>query len=216
MKYNKLKKRPENLEILMDMHLSLKKKKRGLKRLIKPILLWKDRNISLDIEKLENKKNQYVKLNFSSFYNFFKNQNPPLWYQKLLLKALFDIYKSWFVELSKLNKPFYLKIWLMKNDFMASQIVVGIDEEIDIYPSILKENPIDRDSSLNIILNKFPFLDTMFIVPLLHLYSLNTIKDNLSQKEIKSLEKISVDNKIEEDGSITYTYPLDTVLLCSL
>lgn len=216
MKYIKIRKKPKKHDIRMTFYLSFKKKKRGLKRLIKPINLWKENNINLNVQDLENKKNQYVKLNFSSFYNFFKSHNPPLWYQKLLLKALFDIYKSWFVELSKLSKPFYLKIWLMKDDCMASQIVVGIDEDIDIYPSIFKESPINPKSSLNIVLNKFPFLDTMFIVPLLHLSSLNTLKDNLSQKEIKNLNKTSTNIINEEDGSITFIYPLDTVLLCSL
>lgn len=214
--YTKIKKRPAISEISVSIYFSQRKKKRGLKRLIKPIELWRETNLNLDINELSNKKNQYIKLSFSSFFNFFKNHKPPLWYQRLLLKALFDIYKSWFVELSNLHKPFYLKIWLMKDDFLLSQIVLGIDEDIDIYPSIFNESPIHQHTSLGKLLNEFPFLDTMFIVPLMHLSSVNTIKDNLSQKQIKKYESISTDIIKESDDSITFTYPLDTVLLCSL
>lgn len=216
MKYIKTRKRPADSDIKISVYVSLKKKNRGLKRLLKPVEVWKNNNLNLNMKELEDKKNQYVKLNFSSFFHFFKSQTPPLWYQRILLKALFDIYKSWFTELSKLNKLFYLKIWLMKNDFMLSQIVVGIDEDIDIYPSVFKESPINQNASLNRMIKNFSFLDTMFIVPLLHLSTSNTIKDNLDQKEIKKIKKNSINIINEEDGSITYVYSLDTVLLCSL
>jgi len=216
MKYTKKRKKTRNSEISMSVYLSYKKKRRGLNRLIKYINLWKEKNVILDLDKLEANKKQFIKFNFSSFYDLIKSQNPPLWYQRLLLNALYDIYKSWFVELSKSTKPFYLKIWLMKNDFMSSQIVVGIDEDIDIYPSIFKESPINPKSSINKLLESFPFLDSMFIIPLFHLTSLNTEKDNLSQKEIKKLNKINVKVISELNGSTSFIYPLDTVFLCSL
>ena len=216
MKYTKKRKKTKNFEISMSVYLSYKKKRRGLNRLVKYINLWKEKYINLDLEKLEVNKKKFVKFNFSSFYDLIKSQNPPLWYQRLLLNALYDIYKSWFTELSKFNKPFYLKIWLMKNDFMSSQIVLGIDENIDIYPSIFKESPINPKLSINKLLESFPFLDNMFIMPLFHLTSLNTGKDNLSKKEIKKLENINIRKVQEKDNSISYIYPLDTVFLCSL
>lgn len=165
---------------------------------------------------MEANKKQFVKFNFSSFFDLIKSQNPPLWYQRLLLKALYDIYKSWFIELSKSTKPFYLKIWLMKDDIMSSQIVVGIDEDIDIYPSIFNQSPINPKSSINKLLESFPFLDSMFIIPLFHMNSLNTEKDDLSKKEIRKLENINIKKVKEKDNSISYVYPLDTVFLCSL
>lgn len=216
MKYVKIKKRPADSHISISVYLSPKKKNRGLKRLIKPIELWRKNNLILDIDELENTKRRYIKLSFSYFYNLFKSKNPPIWYQKLLMKALYDIYSSWFVELSKLSKPFYLKMWLMKDDLMLSQIVVAIDDGIDIYSSIFEENPINSESSLNSMLNKFPFLENLFIIPLLHLSSLNSLDDNLSPKEIKKLNKISTKKIEKDDGSTTFIYPSDTVLFCSL
>ena len=216
MKYTKIRKKIRSSEISISVYLSYKKKRRGLSRLIKHINLWKEKHINLNLDNLDANKKQFVKFNFSSFYDLIKSQNPPLWYQSLLLKALYDIYKSWFVELSKLSKPFYLKIWLMKNDFMSSQIVVGIDEDIGIYPSIFDESPINPKSSINKLLESFPFLENMFIIPLFHLTSLNTEKDTLSKKEIKKLNKINVRTNNEPDGSISFVYPLDTVFLCSL
>lgn len=216
MKYTKIRKKIKNSEISISIYLSYKKKRRGLNRLVKYINWWKKRHVNLELDKLETNKKQFVKFNFSSFFDLIKSQNPPLWYQRLLLKALYDIYKSWFIELSKSTKPFYLKIWLMKDDFMSSQIVVGIDEDIDVYPSIFNQSPINPKSSINKLLEDFPFLDSMFIIPLFHMNSLNTEKDNLSKKEIKRLENINIRKVKEKDDSTSYVYPLDTVFLCSL
>ena len=86
MKYTKIRKKIRSSEISISVYLSYKKKRRGLSRLIKHINLWKEKHINLNLDNLDANKKQFVKFNFSSFYDLIKSQNPPLWYQKLLLR----------------------------------------------------------------------------------------------------------------------------------
>lgn len=55
----------------------------------------------------------------------------------------------------------------------------------------------------------------MFIIPLLHLTKVNTIKDNISQEQLKRISRISIEKIEEKDKSITIVYPIDTILLCT-
>lgn len=215
MKYTKFRKKENNFNLNLNFYMS-NKKIRGKKKLIKNLDRWVKKNIKLDFEYLEKEKRDYLKLNFSPFYNLLQNRIPPLWYQRLLIKGLYSIYQSWYKKLSENNKIFYLKMWIMEKNIMNSQLVVAIDEKVDFYKNVFEETPIRKKSSLNILLNKFHFLDTMFIMPLLHINSANNLLDQLTTRDLKKIEKNLIKIINEKDASLTYIYTLDTVLLCSL
>lgn len=215
MNYKKIRNKKKNKEIFIDVYLSKSKKVRGLKRALKKIHIWKVKNILFNIENFEKEKKHHLKLSFSPFFNIFKNRVAPLWYQRVLMKALYEIYLAWAMELSKSNRKFYAKIWILKNDFMSSRLVIALDEKTENLPSFYRESPINGENSLNSFFDKFPFLDTMFIIPLLHLTKVNTIKDNISQEQLKRISRISIEKIEEKDKSITIVYPIDTILLCT-
>lgn len=215
MNYKKIRNRKVNEEIYINIYLSESKKIRGLKRAVKKIKTWKENNVEFNVENFKSSKKQHLKLSFSPFFNIFKNKEAPLWYQRILIKALYDIYLSWSMELSKSDRKFYVKIWILENDLMSSRLVVALDEEIENFPSFYKENPINANNSLNAFFDKFQFLDTMFIIPLLQLTKVNTVKDKMSEREIKKISKISLEISVENDQSLSFTYPSDTILLCS-
>ncbi len=215
MNYKKIRNKKKNKEIFINVYLSKSKKVRGLKRAVKKIEIWKEKNIYFNIEKFEKEKRHHLKLSFSPFFNIFKNRLAPLWYQRVLMKALYEVYLSWTMELSKSNRKFYAKIWILKNDFMSSRLVIALDEEVENFPSFYRENPISEKNSLNSFFDKFPFLDTMFIIPLLQLTKVNTVKDKISKKQLRKILKNSVEDFEEEDKSRTLVYPIDTILLCT-
>jgi len=112
---------------------SSKKKIRGWKRRMKQIEQWKQRHIDLDIEQLCQNKRDYVKLwGIDPFYRFTR-RNPPIWYSRLILEAMIEVYQSWFGQMKRLNEPFYLKIWLYNPNFINSQIVVAFRECLHYY-----------------------------------------------------------------------------------
>jgi len=126
---------------------SNKKKIRGWKRRIKQIEQWKLHNIDLNVEQLKHDKRDYVKLWIDPFYRL-SRRNPPLWFSRLILVEMVEIYQSWYQKLKQLDEPFYLKIWLYNLHFINSQIVVAFRECLHYY-----NNTFDRNNE-----NKsFPF-----------------------------------------------------------
>lgn len=109
-----------------------KKKIRGWKRKVKRIEEWKQRFRELDMEELSRTHRDYVKLWIDPFYGLTR-RNPPLWYSRLLLQAMVDMYQSWFEQMKALKEPFYLKIWLYDPHFIQSQIVVAYRECLNFY-----------------------------------------------------------------------------------
>ncbi|WP_042163504.1 hypothetical protein [Paenibacillus gorillae] len=108
------------------------KKIRGWKRRIKQIEQWKLDYIHLDIEQLKSNQRDYVKLWIDPFYRLTR-RNPPMWYSRLLLEAMIEVYRSWYQQMKGLNEPFYLKIWLYNPHFIHSQIVVAFRECLNFY-----------------------------------------------------------------------------------
>lgn len=111
---------------------SNKKKIRGWKRRIKQIEQWKQRHIDLNIEQLCRNNRDYVKLWIDPFYRLTR-RNPPMWYSRLIFRAMIEVYSSWYQGLKQLNEPFYLKVWLHHPHFINSQIVVAFRECLDFY-----------------------------------------------------------------------------------
>ncbi|MCY7828337.1 hypothetical protein P8860_16640 [Bacillus spizizenii] len=48
-------------------------------------------------------------------------RNSPMWYSRLILEAMIEVYQSWSQQMKRLNESFYLKIWLYNPNFINSQ-----------------------------------------------------------------------------------------------
>lgn len=86
----------------------------------------------MDIEQLCRNNRDYVKLWIDPFYRLTR-LNPPMWYSRLILEAMIEVYHSWSQQMKRLNEPFYLKIWLYNPHFINSQIVVAFRECLNDY-----------------------------------------------------------------------------------
>ena len=73
-----------------------------------------------------------MKLWIDPFYRLTR-RNPPLWFSRLLLAAMIEVYHSWNHQLKQLNEPFYLKMWIYNPHFINSQIVVAFRECLHYY-----------------------------------------------------------------------------------
>lgn len=109
-----------------------KKKIRGWKRKVKQIEQWKQRCMVLDIDTLNRNNRDYVKLWIDPFYRLTR-RNPPLWYSRLLLAAMIEVYESWHLKMKAFDEPFYLKIWFYHPNFIDSQVVVAFRDCLNYY-----------------------------------------------------------------------------------
>ncbi|SFE70289.1 hypothetical protein SAMN04487969_105201 [Paenibacillus algorifonticola] len=123
----------------MEKGLSNKHKIRGWKRRVREIEKWKQRYMQLDMEYLAHHQRDYVKLWIDPFYRLVR-RNPPVWFSRLLLAALLDIYEAWHQQLKQRNEAFYLKIWLFEPDFISSQVVAAIGEQLHAYDHAFEQN----------------------------------------------------------------------------
>ncbi len=116
-----------------------KKKIRNWPTLIKRLATLKEEHLfhSLDHMKssLEDSHSFYMKLYVDPFYRLEK-RNPPLWFRKLFIQALCDVYDNWQQYAQQLGIPYYLKIWIFEPNFTQSQIAFGIDERITWYENL--------------------------------------------------------------------------------
>ena len=108
-----------------------------------------------DIESLKSEKYLYFQLedNFGEF----QNSTIQGRIRKSVFKVLLKIYDNWKIELEKLEKPYYLAIWIDESELMLSQIVCGIGERIEFYENKYFNEPY-KDLELN--LNQFGKLKT--------------------------------------------------------
>jgi hypothetical protein len=112
---------------------SKKKKLRGWKRHKRKIEKWKQNAINLDIDYVREHHREYIKLWVFPFYNGLGHRTPPVWYNRLLLDAMIDVYLTWYEKMKKENEDFYLKIWLYDPHFINSQIVVAYKDCLNFY-----------------------------------------------------------------------------------
>ncbi len=77
-------------------------------------------------------EDHFFTFQFEDNYGFGDYPNKGL-IRKRIVKLLFEIHDRWKVELEKLNKPYYLAIWLCEPQIIRSDIVCGIDERIEMY-----------------------------------------------------------------------------------
>lgn len=125
---------------------SNKKKIRGWKRRVKAIEKWKEKNLKIDLERLNIDNRDYVKIWIDPFYRLIK-RNPPNWFIRKIISEMKEILFSWNNDLKSVNKQYYLYLWLYEENFMNTQIVCAINEKIDFY-----RNTFEKSSELR----KFP------------------------------------------------------------
>jgi hypothetical protein len=117
---------------------------RGWKRQIKKLEQWKQKHLNLTLNRYGY---EYVKIWLDPWYRLQK-RNPPVWFRRLIVAALIEIYNSRHEQLVSLNEPFYLKIWLFEPHFIQSQVVGATGERIEYYEKLLVPDTESR---------KFPF-----------------------------------------------------------
>ena len=74
----------------------------------------------------------FINFQFEDNYGFGNHPNRGL-IRKRIVQLLFEIHDKWKIELEKLNKPYYLAIWLCEPHIMRSEVVCAIDERIELY-----------------------------------------------------------------------------------
>ena len=116
-----------------------KKKVRGWKRQIRKLNKWKEIYININIKSIEKYKYDYVKIWIDPWDRLIK-RNPPMWFQKLIIKGLVEIYENWKKQLEKTYKNYYLKLWVFEPNFYNSQVVVGIENKIGYYNNLFDVN----------------------------------------------------------------------------
>jgi hypothetical protein len=121
-----------------------KKKVRGWKRQIRKLEQWKQNHLHLSLNRYGY---DYVKIWLDPFYRL-QQRNPPVWFRRLIVAALIEIYDSWHKQLISLGEPFYLKIWFFEPHFIQSQVVAATGERIEYYENLFMPDTKSR---------KFPF-----------------------------------------------------------
>ncbi len=104
-----------------------KKKIRGWKRKTKQISQWFESNKGFSFSHFEKYREEYVKISVDP-WNRLGKRTPPNWYFKLILQKLIEIHDLWNIEVSSLEVPFDLQIWLHDKVTMRSEIVCSAIE----------------------------------------------------------------------------------------
>ena len=127
------------------------KKIRGLKRKVANIQNCINGYLELHTDHLTEHKYKYAKVYVDPWDNLTLTDSqipePKGKAKKEILKGLEKIYDSWKTELEKLNKPYYLKIWLYEPRISKSQVVCAIDEKIEYYENIFEKADFKQNSS---------------------------------------------------------------------
>jgi len=149
--------------------------------------------------------------------------------RKKIIETLLKTYFVWKKELDKLNKGYYLAIWLYNPRMLKSEIVCAIDEKVTYYEneSFLSSNKnsefdLNQFGELSNELQKFTW-DKKIDLDSVHEWEINFPKEqyesekeyNKNQKFYKRLirEKFHV---IEKDNEKIYFYPKGDVWIGKL
>lgn len=203
------------------MYRSTKKKIRGWKRHKRKIEVWKERHLRLDMEYVRDRHRDYAKLWIHPFYGI-PNVNPPDWYNRLLVKAMIDVYDEWHRRMEAENEDFYLKIWLFEHDFIGSQIVTAYKEAIDFYSDAFdKEDggqsfPMKRFEPLQHELNRFDWQLHIHA----HYYWLSEMEEDaaaglITREDILHIKDVSY-QKVTYEHDVLYKVKAGNVWIGSL
>ncbi|WP_419465960.1 hypothetical protein [Bacillus spongiae] len=196
---------------------SEKKKIRGWKRHKRKIERWKHDAINLNMDNVRDYQRTYVKLWIHPFYALIR-RNPPVWYNRLLLDAMLDVYLVWYQKMKQENENFYLKIWLYDPHFINSQIVVAYKDCLNFYDKTFdkreeyKPFPYEKFPSLKDKLEQFEWESCIETVSYDETDLNEWVIDGLSsKKEVQAIKNraYNVSSYKSEEG-ITRYYHIDT------
>jgi hypothetical protein len=203
-------------ECLKEFYHSKKKKIRGWKRHKRKIELWKQNAINLNIDLIRKHHRDYVKLWRYPVYSIHRT-NPPVWYSRLLLEAMIEVYFEWYEKMINEDNDFYLKIWLYEPNFIKSQIVVAYKDCLNFY---------DNTFEKRLLCKKFPVHKYAFLAEKLarfdwelcieaDVYWSNDLEENVKlglsrEYEVNEIIRQSYRmDKIEYNNETTYAYCVD-------
>lgn len=129
-------KRPFNREAEREVRCSIpnRKKVRGWPRRLQELDRLRARNMVVDVERLSSKGTayDYAKLYLDPFYRLEK-RNPRWWFRRLCVAALVDIAEAWRGQLTVLDRPVMLELWIGHPNFLESQVVAATGSRIERY-----------------------------------------------------------------------------------
>ena len=99
-----------------------RKKIRGWRHQIKKIENWYLTNLTPNTDRLSSWNDEYAKIWIDPWYRLVK-RNPPLWYFRLILDKLTNLYDLWNTEFSNGDYPYDLQLWLFENNYIESELV---------------------------------------------------------------------------------------------
>lgn len=135
------------------------KKIRGHKRRHKQLEKWRLRNLDIREDLIETYQSDHVDIVVHPWCDSSLTNSafpePKRKTKQLILSGLIDIYDSWKIQLDKLGKPYYLKIWIFEPRFSKSQVVCAINKKIKYY----KESFIEPEKTKIFNANQYGQLD---------------------------------------------------------
>lgn len=208
------------------MFLSNRKKIRGWKRHVRKIGKWKRRVINLDIEHLLQYHRDYAKLWIHPFYSI-PRRNPPVWYNRILLEAMLDVYRNWHEKLSKLNEEFYLKLRIYDPHFINSQVVAAYKDCLHFYDQTFDVGNQEKQFQLykcNYLREKLEMFDWHLHIDS-DVYIENDLIENIqqgwmSENEVKAIKgkayKVETVHLSDRDTDKTYSVKVGDVWVGSI
>ncbi|MEQ3662802.1 MAG: hypothetical protein ABNG96_08940 [Flavobacterium sp.] len=113
---------------------------RGHKKRQKKIQTWIENESNLNLKLLKKYKYCYSDIYIHPWCDISiinsEFPEPKSKTRNDLILGLEKIYNSWKIELEKLNKPYYLKIWLYEPRISKSKVVCAIDNKIEYYSNL--------------------------------------------------------------------------------
>lgn len=122
---------------------------RGFNRRLRDIEKWSLENLDLRLDLLEQYNGDYIDIVVHPWCDISiinsRIPEPKRKAKTLILNGLIDIYESWKIQLDKLGKPYYLKIWLFEQRFSKSQVVCALSDKIDFYENNFFKPDFEKD-----------------------------------------------------------------------
>jgi uncharacterized protein (DUF736 family) len=113
------------------------RKIRGHRKKWKDIESWVEANKVLDLEYLQYRQREYVKIWVHPWSGISiidsEIAEPRGATRRRMLQGLIDIHDHWQKQLEALGQPYYLRIWLHDPQFSRSQVVCAIGSALDFY-----------------------------------------------------------------------------------
>jgi hypothetical protein len=142
---------------------------------------------------IDNRSYIDMKLYIDPFYRLEK-RNPPIWYRKLFVAALMDVYANWKSLADSFSEDYYLKIWVFESNFYDSQVVLGIRERIDRFQGLFDQ----YDDNIDFPHEKYSHVQIGSDTKKIHW----EIKKNVSfynEDDLLDIPKKYLQNKIDND-----------------